>query len=107
MANRKHVHKYRLVEFGINDKVWACGLPDCSHYLPRHLAKMIEGRASECWDCESHTIMSVDRMKFAIANNDSKILCQDCMDKRRGIFVEKEDLDIDSIIADMKQMNKR
>ncbi len=48
--NRKHVHKYRQVEIS-GDKVWACGLPECHHYMPHHMRNLIPGKASICWEC--------------------------------------------------------
>lgn len=104
----KHTHKYRLVPFGNSIKVWSCGLPDCSHYMPTHMSHMIEGKASECWDCANITVMSSDRMKFAITQNEGKILCQDCIDIRRGIPIKSNELaDIDAIINDMKAVNRK
>ena len=105
-----HTHKYRLTPLGNTTKVWSCGLPNCYHYQPAHMTHMVEGKASECWDCANITVMSADRMKFAIKENEGRILCQDCMDARIGVVVHGniEDVaDIDKIINDMKAVNKR
>ena len=106
---KRHTHKYRLVPMNASTKVWACALPDCNHYMPPNMANMIEGKQSECWDCGKSTTMSVDRMKFAIEHNEGMMLCQDCMDKRRGTFIEPIDdiPDMDSIVALIQKGNKQ
>jgi hypothetical protein len=47
---KRHVHKYHRVKFSFAD-IWACALPDCNHYLPKHMEATIEGKNSICWSC--------------------------------------------------------
>lgn len=101
---RKHIHKYRLVPMNASQKVWSCALPDCNHYMPPNMQHMIEGKASECWNCGKTTTMSTDRMLFAISRNEGKILCQDCMLRHEGTFIEPDPEDfvptMDDIVAE-------
>lgn len=63
-ANRskRHRHKYHLVSLGAS-KVWACALPDCTHYMPSHMSAMVEGKASICWQCGEDMILDKANMK--------------------------------------------
>lgn len=67
----KHTHKYHRVPFFLR-KVWACALPDCSHYMPNHLEPTLPGKKSICWQCEGELILDAHNM-----SND-KPLCNDC-----------------------------
>jgi len=104
---KRHTHKYRLVPMG-STRVWSCALPDCNHYMPPNMAQMVEGKASECWECAKTTTMIPDRMKFAIENNEGRMLCQDCINKRKGLYAETEDdvPSIDDVIAQMSRSIK-
>lgn len=68
---RRHVHKYRHVSLSYG-RVWACGFPDCSHYMPAHLDEMMPGKYSICWSCGERFIFDEDNMK-----NDFPV-CNDC-----------------------------
>lgn len=50
MAGKKHTHKYHKINVA-GTLVWACALPECSHYMPDHLKHMIPGKMSICWSC--------------------------------------------------------
>jgi len=80
MPVKKHIHKYRLVNIGTRDKpkkVYACSLPDCSHFIPHHLRKTVIGKKTICWECDKEMIMSRD----IVRKNTVKPRCWHC----RGI----------------------
>lgn len=59
---RKHVHKYHNIQVAYN-KVWACALPDCTHYMPKHMEEMVPGKKSICWQCNEPFILDTEAMK--------------------------------------------
>lgn len=59
---KRHVHKYHHVDMGYS-KVWACALPDCNHYMPKHMENTVEGKFSFCWGCGEKFILDSDAMK--------------------------------------------
>lgn len=99
---KRHVHKYRLVPMNASQKVWSCALPDCNHYMPPNMAHMIEGKSSECWNCSKATTMTTERMQYSIANNEGRMLCQDCILRQQGLYIapEEEVPSMDDIVAD-------
>jgi hypothetical protein len=50
MAGKKHTHKYHKVD-AAGTTVWACALPECTHYMPDHLKHLVPGKNSLCWNC--------------------------------------------------------
>lgn len=76
--SRRHRHKYHLVAMGANH-VWACALPDCTHYMPNHMEAMVEGKASICWQCGEDMILDKENMK------DKQPRCYNC---KTGIVAE-------------------
>lgn len=44
----KHIHKYQFKIIGKDYRVFACALPDCTHYLAEEL---VVGKESICWKC--------------------------------------------------------
>lgn len=71
MARAKHVHKYHKVTLQFA-QVWACGLPDCNHYMPHNLTPLVVGRKSICWHCNTEFVLDDENMK-----ND-KPICMKC-----------------------------
>lgn len=74
MAKKKtpqHVHKYHLVDAHHN-KLWACALPDCNHYMPKHLTAFIKGKRSICWSCGKEMILDETNMV------DNQPICFNC-----------------------------
>lgn len=64
MANTKakrHVHKYNRI-FMSGTPLWACALPTCNHYMPKHMEMMVEGKMSICWDCGKEFILDEENM---------------------------------------------
>lgn len=68
---KRHLHKYHRVELSFV-KVWACALPDCNHFMPKHLEGIIPGKASICWGCGEKFILDDNNMK------DDQPQCYDC-----------------------------
>lgn len=101
---KRHTHKYRLVPINNSKKVWSCALPDCNHYMPPNMEHMIEGKASECWDCGNTTIMSIARMKYATEHNDGKMLCELCINKREGIEILNDDASLAEILKSIGEL---
>lgn len=78
-GSKRHTHKYRKLQ----SQVWACGLPDCTHYMPLNLVETMEGRFSLCWSCDE---------KFILGENDLKVdkpICEKCILKAKGIGINK------------------
>lgn len=74
MANTKakrHTHKYHKIEIAYQ-KVWACALPTCNHYMPKHMEAMVPGKASLCWECGEEIILTPQNMQS------DKPVCDDC-----------------------------
>lgn len=80
MAGKKHVHKYYRLDM-MGTKVWACALPNCSHYMPKHLEPSIANRLSVCWQCESDSMLMGPLQLERV-----KPICEKCM----GIDEEPE-----------------
>jgi len=72
---------------------------------------MIEGKASECWDCNNTTIMSPARMKYAIDSNEGRMLCDDCiaarLEGREIVFKDIDDVEMDDILAQIAREGKK
>lgn len=73
MPRKSHTHKYILRPTG-SSPVWACALDFCNHYMPSHLTSLVEGRMSECWNCETPFKLDSDAMKA----EDGKPFCPVC-----------------------------
>lgn len=73
----KHVHKYKKVKLGKGKDyvVYACALPDCTHYLPSDL---IVGKQSLCWRCGDKFIIN-ERNR-----NLKKPHCRNCTASKTG-----------------------
>ena len=84
---KKHIHQYRRVKIGakyrkvgrfksekVSDKirVYACALPDCSHYVHEEAAQLLIGKVSKCNYCFKPFIM--DKTSIGLA----RPRCQDC-----------------------------
>jgi len=90
--NKYHVHKYHRRPLGSPDKlVWACALPECTHYQPKHLESMVEGRTSLCNQCGSEFILNEDNMR------EKNPRCDDC---RFNIQREDETIPVSSEILE-------
>lgn len=73
--SRRHVHKYHQVPLNAN-RVWACALPNCNHYMPDHMSSMVPGKMSICHSCDEQFVLDSDAMK------QTRPFCIDC---RNGI----------------------
>ena len=61
---KRHIHKYHRVNLGISQKVWACALSDCNHYMPQVMNDMVPGKQSLCWKCGEMMKLDFDNMKM-------------------------------------------
>lgn len=68
--NKRHVHKYHKVSLGYTD-VWACALPDCTHYIPQYSEPLVNGKRSLCWECGDEFILHPIAMKDRAPNCDN------------------------------------
>lgn len=69
---KKHTHKYYFGLLVGGDKVWACALPNCTHYMPKHMEGNVEGKFALCWKCSEQFTLDPVNMKRA------KPICDDC-----------------------------
>lgn len=69
--SKRHIHKYYRTDLQFT-KVWRCALPDCNHYMPPHIAQLVEGRGSICWGCGEIFVLDGHNMK------DDQPQCYDC-----------------------------
>ena len=55
-----HIHRYHKVDIGKRREyfVFACALPDCTHYL--HSENQVVGKFSLCWRCGKKFIIAKD-----------------------------------------------
>lgn len=81
--SKRHVHKYHKILFSFA-KVWACALPDCLHYMPQHMEKMAEGKATLCWGCNEQMILTPINM------TDDKPLCITCKRKEVELLQSRQ-----------------
>lgn len=73
MSKRKqHIHKYQRISIG-EFKVWSCALPDCQHYMPKHMEQMIPGKGTICWNCLEECLMGPIQMNMI------RPFCDDCL----------------------------
>jgi hypothetical protein len=65
------IHKYHKVNTGFTT-LWACAHPTCSHYMPKHIENMIQGKASICWECDGEMVLDTDALRM------DKPICLNC-----------------------------
>lgn len=94
IGSRKHVHKYHKITIGYTD-VWGCALPNCTHYMPKHMESMVIGKHSLCWQCGKELIMNENTMSI------DRPICPLC---KTGIDVEELDSPLSAIMQ--QRINK-
>lgn len=72
---KRHTHKYHKVDL-LGTKIWACALPDCNHHMPNHYSKLVEGKASLCWNCGEEMILDPTNM------TQDRPICMNCANPR-------------------------
>jgi len=77
---KKHIHKYHKVSIGFT-KVWACAMPNCSHYMPHNMEDLVIGKSSFCWNCNGPIVLDETTMQ-----ND-KPICRTCKIEQLGINI--------------------
>lgn len=60
--SKRHIHKYHKLSVA-GEKVWACALPNCSHYMPKHMEQLVIGKGSFCWLCNEPIVLDVTNMQ--------------------------------------------
>lgn len=56
MASKKHTHKYKkVIQKPSGRTIWACALPDCSHYTTPEL---VVGKKSICFTCDEEFVLT-------------------------------------------------
>ena len=102
---RKHPHKYYRLELNPGQVVWACALPDCSHYMPVHLERSVLGKNFICWNCDKVSQIKPQHIKFdreyfseLDKNETIHPICTNCV---LGISPDEE-LDITKILDTIK-----
>jgi len=82
---QRHVHKY----IWLPSQIWACALGNCTHYLPRNMEQLIDGRLSICWQCERE--MQFGDEQIRMGRKGQKPICNDCILKNANINPELGD----------------
>lgn len=80
MASKRHTHKYYYGLEVAGTKVWACALPDCQHFMPKHMENLVNGRRAVCWECNGPTIVDFSRLKSKEYDG-GKVFCDDCIEE--------------------------
>lgn len=71
MPSKKHIHKYRRVKLKPSGKiVYACALPDCTHY---QRSELVIGKSSICWTCGKDFVLTP-----ALLSQRAKPSCKSC-----------------------------
>lgn len=74
MKKIKHLHRYKRTIIGRSYRVYKCVKPDCTHYIPLHMA---ENKACECNRCFNPMILTKEAMRLA------KPHCTDCIKRKK------------------------
>lgn len=94
MAGLKHPHKYHKIDL-IGQKLFACALPNCTHYMPAHLMNMIVGKNSICWGCGKIFVMDESHLE------QEKPICFNCS---KGLPSDENELEnLLKLIAEHKK----
>jgi hypothetical protein len=90
MPKIKHgTHRYHRRALGSN-KVWACAVPNCTHFIPRYMeAALIEGRLSLCNNCGNEFTLTPDALK------EDEPRCDEC---RLGIKPIDDSVDLTNLM---------
>jgi len=79
---KRHTHMYHKIQQKYGTGLWACALPNCTHYLPLNVADMIFGRESLCTNCMAVMFLDEEKLK----NNEP--ICANCNLAKQGILIE-------------------
>lgn len=94
MPARKHTHKYYYGLVVAGAKVWSCSLPECNHYMPKHMEGRVEGKYTICWKCGETMIL--DDIEWA--RSIQKPICYDCRGLGDLVRVNEEPVTIKEMI---------
>lgn len=87
--SKRHTHKYHLVNMGATS-VWACALPNCNHYMPDHMSRMVPGKMSLCYSCDEPFILDSEAMKA------TRPTCMEC----RGVDSVKTEIPLSTAMEE-------
>ena len=94
---KNHTHKYIYKNIGSKErprKVYACGYPDCSHFMPT--ISQAKGKETICWQCGDKMILSNDLVRVRKV----KPRCLECRGKVKRAEPEKKmDRAIEMLLA--------
>lgn len=79
---QKHIHKY----YKMQNDLFACGLPNCTHFMPGNVEFMMLGKTSICWKCNERYIFGDRQLKM------DKPECDECYLKEQGLNIDASDL---------------
>jgi len=76
--SKRHIHKYYKSGAGTSLTIWACALPDCTHFMPQHYTHLLRGKYSKCWGTTSdkpcEELVTLDERNMRL----EKPLCEEC-----------------------------
>jgi hypothetical protein len=87
--SRRHIHKYYRVLLGATP-VWACALPNCNHYMPEIMERMVPGKMSICHGCDEKFVLDTESMR------PTHPMCMEC----RGIDKTNETVPLSSAMEE-------
>lgn len=97
MAVQRHTHKYIKRELGTKEKpshVYACALPNCTHFMPKNMEGLLIGKTSICWECEAEFPITINQIRKAI----KKPRCMSCRKRLKEDDAKPMDKAIDDLI---------
>jgi len=81
IPSKKHIHKYERIKTAIGF-LWRCALPNCNHYMPRHMEGFVEGKLSICWGCDNEILLYENNMSDKCKMDDKiRPMCDKCIEK--------------------------
>lgn len=69
---KRHAHRYEKRDLGWLGKTWICNLPECTHYMPHHLEKMLPGKQAQCNECDNVYILTKEKLQS------EQPICDEC-----------------------------
>ena len=95
---RRHTHRYYKLEDGL----WHCSLPDCSHYMPLNMPSSIMiGKASICWDCGKEFRLGEENLEY------DRPICFNCIAGIKSRQIESIDDILNERICEAKEKRDR
>lgn len=83
---KRHTHKYHKIDM-LGSKIWACALPDCNHYMPKHMENLIPGKSTYCWECNSSMVLDPKALTM------DRPICIDCRNPGMNKLLSEKELE--------------